>query len=250
MDADTSIGGFSTRFPATRHSAVLQAAGDQPEERDRALGAIASAYWKPLYKYFRIRWRLSNEDAKDAVQSFFAALIEKQWLSSFDRQKGSFRTFLRTCADRHAAHRREYDQAGKRSPGSPLLPLDFDTGAADRELASEPAAEADLDLYFHREWVRALFEQAVSGLRESSAARGRQQAYRAWEMYDLDAGESRPTYAAIAQSLQVPEVSVTNWIAAMRRDFRTALLERLRALTASDREFESEAAALFGLRGL
>ena len=76
------------------------------------------------------------------MQSFFTSLIEKQWLRSFDRQKGSFRTFLRTCADRHAAHRREHDQAGKRLPGSPLLPLVFDTGPAERELASEPAAES------------------------------------------------------------------------------------------------------------
>ena len=145
--------------------------------------------------------------------------------------------------------------AGARSGGQTFAGLAaaaarFRHRPAERELASEPAAGADLDEYFHHEWVRGLFEQAVSGLRESSLARGREPAFRAWELYDLDPGGVRPTYATIALALEVSEASVTNWIAAMRRDFRAALLERLRLLTASDREFENEAAALFGLRRL
>ena len=67
-------------------------------------------------------------------------------------------------------------------------------------------------------------------------------------MYDLQDRDDRPTYAAIALELGTTAANVTNWIAAMRRDFRSILLAALRELTANDREFEAEAATLFGMR--
>ena len=43
---------------------------------------------------------------------------------------------------------------------------------------------------------------------------------------------------------------VTNHLAAMRRQFRAIVLERLRELSSSDEEFEAEAAKLLGGRPL
>jgi hypothetical protein len=45
----------------------------------------------------------------------------------------------------------------------------------------------------------------------------------------------------------VTEVTVTNRLAAARRDFRRILLEQLRAITGSESEFREEARALLGL---
>ena len=87
MMEDTKIGGPSGKFPATRWSAVLAARSEDPAERSRALEAIAAAYWKPIYKYLRIRWGKSNEDAKDLTQDFFAKLIEKEYLEDFNPAK-------------------------------------------------------------------------------------------------------------------------------------------------------------------
>ena len=99
MREDTQIGGASGKFPATRWSAVLAARSDNPAERSRALETIVAAYWKPVYKYIRIRWGKSNEDAKDLTQEFFARVIEKGTLADFDPAKARLRTFLRVCAD-------------------------------------------------------------------------------------------------------------------------------------------------------
>ena len=97
MIQDTRMGGSAGKFPATRWSAVLAARSDDPQERSRALDAILAAYWKPIYKYLRIRWDKSNEDAKDLTQEFFARLIEKEYLADFDPSKARLRTFLRVA---------------------------------------------------------------------------------------------------------------------------------------------------------
>ena len=104
MMEDTKIGGPSGKFPATRWSAVLASRSDDPAERSRALEAIAGAYWKPIYKYLRIRWGKSSEDAKDLTQEFFAKLFEKEYLNDFDPAKARLRTFLRVCVDRFVAN--------------------------------------------------------------------------------------------------------------------------------------------------
>ncbi len=43
-----------------------------------------------------------------------------------------------------------------------------------------------------------------------------------------------------------PPATVTNHLAAMRRQFRAIVLERLRELTSSEEEWEAEAAKLLG----
>jgi len=42
-------------FPLTRHSVVAAAQGRDPEERVCAMDAITSSYWRPVYKYVRLR---------------------------------------------------------------------------------------------------------------------------------------------------------------------------------------------------
>src|SRR4051812_94853 len=90
MDHDTDIGGVNYRFPDTTHSAIIAAHSDSHEVRRSALDTIVTAYWKPVYKYVRLKLHLSNEDAKDLTQAFFATLIEKGYLDGFDSAKGSF----------------------------------------------------------------------------------------------------------------------------------------------------------------
>ena len=99
-ERDTEIGGENPRFPETHHSALFGVRGETPARRALDYNAIAAAYWKPVYCYIRARWSKSNEDAKDLTQAFFAFLVEKDLLRPFDRERGTFRTYLRTCLDR------------------------------------------------------------------------------------------------------------------------------------------------------
>src|SRR5271155_3409716 len=101
---DTKIGGPGGNFPATRWSAIVAARSTDSAERARALETVVESYWKPIYKYVRIRWNKSNEDAKDLTQEFFSRLIEKNYLGDFDPSKSRLRTFLRVCVDHFLAN--------------------------------------------------------------------------------------------------------------------------------------------------
>ena len=247
MVDDTGIGEGSGRFPATRHSAVLAAQSDDLIERERGLAILVAAYWKPIYKYLRIRHREGNEDAKDLTQGFFARALEKEFFAAYDPGKGSFRTYLRVCLDRYVANEKKAAQRQKRSPGSPVVPLDFDV--AEGELArAEPAADRTMEQYFHDEFVRSLFALSVDTLREECALRGKDLPFRLFERYELDRDpEERLTYERLAEELNIPVTQVTNFLAFARREFRRIVLEKLREITTSDREFREEARGLLGV---
>ncbi|HVT46094.1 MAG TPA: hypothetical protein VMT00_17090 [Thermoanaerobaculia bacterium] len=244
MDRDTGIGGSEGRFPQTRRTIVGALQSDDAAERRRAFETLVALYWKPLYKYLRIKWRKSNEDAKDAVQGFFAMLLERDALASYDSDKAAFRTFLRLLFDRWLAN--EAKAATRIKRGGTVLEVDFES--AEVEIRRQGDDSLEQDEYLHREWLRSLFGLAVDRLREELSSEGRELWFRIFESYDLDPpGGERPTYRRLAETHGIPETSVTNHLAAARRRFRQIALDLLRESTATDEELRTEARAIFGV---
>ena len=226
---------------------MLAAQSDDLIERERGLAILVETYWRPAYKYLRIRFRESNEDAKDLTQGFFTRALEKDFFDGYDPEKGSFRTYLRTCLDRFVANEKKAAGRAKRSPGTPLIPLDFE--GAEGELArQDPPDPATMEQYFHAEWVRGLFALTVEKLREECMLRGKDLPYRLFERYELDRDpDEKLTYERLAEEFQIPATQVTNFLAFARREFRRIVLEKLREITATDREFREEARSLLGV---
>jgi DNA-directed RNA polymerase specialized sigma24 family protein len=247
MVVDDESGGPSLRFPATRHSAILAAQSDDASQRERGIAALSAIYWKPAYKYLRVRFRRSNEDAADLTQGFFALALEKEFFDGYDPSRGSFRTFLRTCLDRFVANADKSAARIKRSPGSPLLSLDF--ANAEEELRKEgPADERNLERYFHDQWVRSLLAHAVEELERTCKTRDKEVCFRIFARYELERSEDEKlTYQRLSEEFGILPTQVTNFLAYARREFQRIVLERLREITASDREFREEAKQLFGV---
>ena len=235
-------------FPETRYSVVRGAASTDPEARQRAFGQLVEAYWKPAYKYTRLKWGCSPEEAEDLTQGFFARAFEKDFFGTYDTTKARFRTFLRTCLDGFISNQRQAAGRVKRGGDVQLVPLDFRTAEGELRQHDLPVP-ADMDAYFDQEWARSVLGLAVDRLRAHYSARGRDICFRVFERYDLDPYETgaRVTYAALAGDLAIEVTDVTNHLAAARRQFRAFVLERLRALTASDDEFRDEARRLLGV---
>src|SRR4051812_21184595 len=233
-------------FPPTRHSIVAAMRSARPGDRRTAFDAMVTAYWKPVFKYVRLKWHASPEDAADLTQGFFLRAFEKNFFAAFDPAKAKFRTFLRTCLDGFVANARKADARLKRGGGATLVSIDF--GEAERELSLQaPNAVEDFDAYFHREWLRSLFASAADRLRSACAAAGREHRFAAFELYDLTpADRDRPTYADIARRLGLSAADVTNELAAARREFRRFVVDALREQCATDAEFDAEMRALTG----
>ena len=103
---DNAAGPRGAGFPTTRWSAVQGARSEDSAERDRSWEALVGAYWKPVYKYVRVRWHRTPEDAQDLTQEFFLRAMQKDFFSTYDPARARFRTFVRTCLDGYAANER------------------------------------------------------------------------------------------------------------------------------------------------
>jgi DNA-directed RNA polymerase specialized sigma24 family protein len=244
MDPDTDIGGPLHKFPVTNHSAIANARSEDRIARQRALDTILNSYWKPVYKYIRLKWQASNEDAKDLTQGFFADAFEKDHFARYDAAKASFQTFLRTCLDGFVANEHKAGRRLKRGGGMDHYSLDF--AAAEEELASHASTLSPED-YFHREWVRWMFTLSVEAFRQRCLDSGRTVHFELFERYDLNDGDRDVSYASLGQEFGLEPATVNNYLAAARRDFRRVVLEKLREITATDEEFRTEARSLLGV---
>lgn len=232
-------------FPRTRVSIVEQLQNPDPDARREAFGRLVTGYWKPVYKYIRLRWHRHPEDAEDLTQGFLLTSFERDYLARFDSERARFRTFLRVCLDRYIMNADKGARARKRGGGRLVVSLDF-TGAESEMRGHEPADPADTDAYFRQEFLRDLFSRTVRDVREDALAAGRDRQWRVFERYDLGPAERR-TYADVAGELGLTVSQVTNDLAALRRTFRARLLTNLRDACGSEEEFRDEARELLGL---
>src|SRR5262245_39139903 len=129
-------------FPSTRLSVVERTRSGDEETRRVALAAIIDAYWKPAYKYLRLKWSLNADEAADLTQEFFASALEKEVVEKYDPARARFRTYLRLCLDGFASNARKAERRLKRGGGLTIVPRDFEN--AEGEPASRGAAD-DVD---------------------------------------------------------------------------------------------------------
>jgi DNA-directed RNA polymerase specialized sigma24 family protein len=247
IDPDTDIGGAQHRFPETNQSAILRARSTDQVVRQRAFDTILASYWKPVYKYIRFKWPTTNEDAKDLTQGFFTNAFEKNHFANYDASKASFQTFLRTCLDGFVANERKAGARLKRGGDSEHFQLDF-ISAEDEFALHAASAELSPEDYFHREWVRWMFTLVVEELRRRCDEAGRGVHFQLFERYDLaDTGAENVSYASLGREFGLDTTTVTNYLAAARRDFRRLVIEKLREITATEEEFRNEARSLLGV---
>jgi DNA-directed RNA polymerase specialized sigma24 family protein len=229
-------------FPLTRHSVIERLCTPGGAGRSEAFGDLVAGYWKPVYKYLRVRWRLGPEEAEDATQALFAEAFANAW---FEPDKARFRTFVRLCADRLVMNSQQAASRIRRGGGQQILSIDS-AGAEDELLAQAPGAPPEAEDFFKREFVRALFDRAVRSLRKDCLTRGREVHWQLFERYDLRADE-RPSYAALAAEFELTPGQVTGYLAQARRAFRTHTIAELKTLCGDAEEFRREARDLLGL---
>jgi len=187
-------------------------------------------YWKPVYRFIRLKFRKDNEDAKDLTQGFFTSALERDFFARFDPAKASFRTYLRMAVERFAANQNAASNRQKRGGDIRFSPVEDYAATAESP-----------EQIFEREWQRQLFELALDDLRAHCAASGKQLQLGIFEAYDLAVNEDeRPSYLSLAARHGIPETGVTNHLAWARRTLRGLVTERLRGVTSGEQELRKE----------
>jgi RNA polymerase sigma factor (sigma-70 family) len=240
-DPDTSIGGDARRFPTTRDSLIAGVSHPDDATRRAAFADLVAVYWKPVYRYLRLKWHKDNEDAKDLTQAFLVTLFAESTLANFDPSRASFRTYVRMSVDGFVGHVDE--AAGRLKRGGGVTHVSVDLEAPGGEPADQSAS---LDEFFHREWQRQMFALGLDDLRVYAHDAGKETAWRVFETHDL--ADEAPSYADLADEFGLSIATITNHLAWARRELRRFVLARAKATTATPGEFSRDVRALFAPR--
>lgn len=152
-----------TRFPTTRWSRVLAAAGSSPSGKT-ALAELCGGYWYPLYAFVR-RTTSDPERARDLTQAFFTRFLEKNDVAAADPARGRFRSWLIACLKHFLANAHDAETAWK--AGGRVKVVSIDEDEAEGRYADIPADAPMDDALFDRLWAATLTDRAMDSLRAS-----------------------------------------------------------------------------------
>jgi RNA polymerase sigma factor (sigma-70 family) len=244
MESETGMTRGEDSFPTTIPRLLAESGSTDSDMSMAAWDALTKSYWKPVYKYLRIRHQKNKEDAQDLTQSFFLTALRDNNFERFDPKKAKFRTFVRCCVDRFVLNDHKRTMRLKRGGGADHLSMDFLD--VEKELALVNPAQ-DPDVLFETEWLRSIFEQALRSLADAYQGKGKTKTYQIFEAYYLSDGTDW-SYQDLATKFGVSTTEITNRLAGARREFRVTLLNCLRQISVSDEDYRRDARALLGLR--
>ena len=227
----------AAHFAVTRWTLVLAAADDKGgTDSRRALEELIRAYWFPLYAYVR-RQGSSPEQAEDLTQGFFKHLMEKGALTSVDRAKGKFRSFLLAALKNFLADERDKAMAAKRGGSRQFISLD--TLEAEARYPGELADTMTPERLFEHSWAITLLNQVFLRLQEEYAQRGKQAAFQELR-HALDGQTTSRSYAEHARCLGISEGAVRVMAHRMRKRYRELLRQEILQTVADEALVDDE----------
>ena len=228
-------------FHTTRWSVVLAARG-KSGNAIQSLEALCSQYWPPLYAYVRQRGHPVH-DAQDLTQSFFARLLEKEWLSAVDRERGRFRTFLLMAMQRFLANEWDREKAQKRGGTATVISMD----AAEQMSLPDPKSLTAESLY-ERQWAMTLLKSVMHHLRQEHEAAGRLAEYEQLKPC-LIAERGAIDYDSIAAALKIQAASARSKVHRLRKRFRELFRDEVSSTVAYPAEVDDEMRAVIAALG-
>lgn len=236
---DSQLAG-PTAFPTTCWSQVILPARGAEEDRRAALDRLAAEYWRPVYAYVRARWAKSPEDARDVTQEFFLYIMEGDFLSRVDRERGRFRAVLKVALANFVtdAHRR--DAAEKRGGGRAPLPL----GDLPRVELPDPRGRTPDDL-LDDAWRREVLATGLEAVEESYRREGKETTFEVFRDYFLsETGEV--DYASVAARHGISTSDVSNRLTHAKGRYRETIRRLVAETVRGEDDLREELAWLFG----
>ena len=221
---------------ATTHWSVVLAAGQQASSpAAAALEKLCRIYWFPLYAFAR-RESYSPEDAQDAIQAFFARLLEKHYLTQVEPEKGKFRSFLLAALRHFLSDQRDRARTVKR--GGHAVHISLDAQEAEDRYRLETVDRMDAEKIFERRWAMTLLEQALNRLSAESSAAGKTVQFE--QLKDLVAGESEQSCGEVAIRMGLTESAAKSMLHRLRQRYRALVREEIAQTVADPGEIDAE----------
>lgn len=228
-------------FPSTHWSVVLAAGKSQaePDIARAALAELCQAYWAPLYSFVRGRG-YSVHDAQDLTQSFFAYLLERKVYARANRQKGRFRAFLLVSLKNFLADAADRERTLKRGGGLNFLPLHEEQAEEAESLFQTHSGTSNGDRLFDLGWAEALVAAGLERLSADYKAGGRERLFNQLRIFVAGGAEPPPSYAELADRLEIAESTLRSHVTRLRARYREALRAEVRRTVDTETEVDEE----------
>jgi len=229
------------RFATTHWSVVLAACSSSSPRYEESLSSLCQTYWFPLYAYLRKRG-YDPHRAEDYIQSFFAQMLEKQYLRKVEPSRGKFRSFLLVALTRFVSGQHDRDRALKRGGGHKTLSIDLEL--AEGKYALEPASDLSPERIFEKSWALAVLEQTMARLEAEFTGRNKQKLFNCLKVYLGGEADSVP-YRNVAVDLDMTEDAVKAAVYRLRRQYRQLLRNEIAQTVTSHEQIDEEIQNLF-----
>ena len=231
-----SFSGNRARFATTRWSLVVAAGARESAEGAEALSRLCAAYWYPIFAFVR-RQGYDAGDAEELTQSFFARLIEKNYLEDADRNRGRFRTFLLTSCQHFLSNER--DRASRLKRGGDLTRISIEAAAAESRYQRALAHGETPERLYDRQWCLTLLDSVLTSLGQEYADSGHDRLFHRLSGF-LTFDEAAGTYAEAAAELGMTAAAVKVAVYRLRNRYRDALRERVADTVVSAGDVDDE----------
>jgi DNA-directed RNA polymerase specialized sigma24 family protein len=240
MPAPLSSTTRDSLFASTRWTLVYQAGDSQASSQDalNALSELCQIYWRPVYLFLRGQG-ISQHDAQDLTQSFFAELIEHRTYARVDPMKGRFRSFLLGTLKHFLAHARDYDRAQKRGGGGLSVRLD-DAAISEVERYAAQCQNWSSDGVFDREWAGSVARQALDRLGQEYELGGKGALFEALKPHLGTNPNAAAAYEEMAKRLGRAAATLRVDVARLRARYRAILREEVSGTVVDPRDIDEE----------
>jgi DNA-directed RNA polymerase specialized sigma24 family protein len=222
-------------FDSTQWSMVLAARQDSEKGRV-ALAKLCRAYWPPLYGYLRRRGHPPHE-AEDLVQGFFAYIIDSDFLTRPDPEKGRFRGYLVGALKHWLGSHFERLGAQKRGGGAQIV--EWTPDEAERSFALVDQPELDPAAAYEKSWALTLLSRALDRLGAEQADAGRGAQFARLKRF-LHHSPTRGDYGEAAAALGTTRTNIALWVHRLNQRYAEIVRLEVAATVADPTEVKHE----------
>ena len=176
------------------------------------------------------------EEARDLTQGFFALLLEKNYLTAADRQRGKFRSFLLTAVKHFLSNERDRAHALKRGGGQMPVLIDLDSDGWHPPSARETVTP---EVLFERRWALSVLEHVMTKLRSEFALSGKDAEFNKLLPF-LNKSEDVGGYDTVATEMSVSAGALRMAVLRMRRRYRELMRSQIAETVSRPDEIDEE----------
>src|SRR5256886_2429633 len=222
-------------FTTTHWSVVLTAQDESPAAHE-ALEKLCRTYWRAMFVFLR-RQCISQGEAEDITQGFFASLLEHRNLNAVRKEQGRLRSYLLGALKYFLANERRRGMAIKRGKGQRLIPLE--ELRADERVEIEPADPLTAERIYERRWASTVLERVLNLLKDEYAATRNAALFDSLTQL-LPDEPGAPSRADIAAKFGMTENALTQAFHRFRRRYQSLLREEIAHTVATPGDIEDE----------